>query len=53
MTWRRKRTSKRRWIARFHMGKVIPYEVLLEHPKLLKRLVLARFLINQDAIQHA
>ena len=48
---RRKRTSKRRWIARFFSGQFVPYVVLMEWPDLQAKLQprgLAQ--VNQDVI---
>lgn len=51
---RRKRTSKRRWIQRFRMGKPVPFQVLMEMPELHKRLKPhARYAINIDALVRA
>lgn len=35
---RRKQVSKRRWIARFMMGKTVPHIALLQYPTLARRL---------------
>jgi hypothetical protein len=34
----RKRTSKRRWLARFKLGKPLPATALAEYPDLRRRL---------------
>lgn len=50
---RRKIASKRRWIKRFMLGRVIPSIALFEHPGLKLRIERAGFehLINRDAVQ--
>jgi hypothetical protein len=48
---RRKRDSKRRWIARFRIGRVIPALVIVEHD-LEGRLKPAEYVSNLDAIRH-
>lgn len=50
---RRKPDSKRRWLARFRIGRPVPWLAMEEHPDLKDRLKPARFLINMDAICHA
>lgn len=50
---RRKLTSKRRWLARFRIGKPVPWLALMTFPELKKRLVPAERLMNVDAIRLA
>jgi hypothetical protein len=49
----RSRISKRRWIARWRNGQVIPFIALMEYPDLEKRLKPSRYLPHGDAIQRA
>lgn len=51
--YRPKRPSKRRWIARFHIGKPVPWLAIMEYPDLKKRLVPAQYMVNMDAIRRA
>lgn len=46
---RRKQVSKRRWVARFKLGKLIPYTAILNHD-LASRLRPCRALVNMDAV---
>lgn len=46
----RKRDSKRRWVARFRIGRPIPWKAIVEHD-LKARLVPAEYLANFDAIK--
>lgn len=47
---RRKRTSKRRWIARFFNGAPVPWIALMEWPDLSRKLQPQRGLIHMDAV---
>ncbi len=49
--WRRKQTSKRRWLARFCMGQFIPYLVLVEYPSLRERMKPCVYFANRDGVQ--
>lgn len=46
----RKRDSKRRWVKRWKLGRMIPWLVVEEY-ELVERLVPSEFLINVDAIR--
>lgn len=46
-----KSVSKRRWIARFHLGQAVPYQALDEHPDLKRRLRPCEHLPNIDGIR--
>jgi hypothetical protein len=50
---RRKHSSKRRIIARFRMGKIIPAIAILEHRGLEQRLKPSVYLHNIDGIRLA
>lgn len=46
---RRKLDSKRRWIARFRIGKFLPW-IVVENYSLKDRLTPAKFYVNRDGI---
>jgi len=46
----RKKPSKRRWIARFYMGRDIPWKVMEEFPGLKQRLRPFTHLPDRDAV---
>lgn len=49
--FRPKYPSKRRWIARFRIGRPIPWLAMMTHPDLKRRCEPCRYLINMDAIR--
>lgn len=47
---RRKQDSKRRWIARFRLGRFIPYLVIMQH-NIKRRLTPCAFEPNRDGVR--